>query len=682
MSGFVFFIISSLLVLVPLLFSPKSSELFEFPKMLLIYFGSSLLLFPTIYRLKKVLKQKKSSFSQRRTLIRLVFASFSVFFISQLLSTVFSIDRHVSVFGYYSRFNGGLLSLASYLIIFTSVFLFVDANQLKKLLKVVLFSGLFVALWGFPSHFGYDFICLLVLGKFNTSCWTSDFVPQLRMFSTIGQPNWFATYLLILIFLVIYYITIGSNLLPKKFKQFDKYFLWILFILFSVELVWTNSRSGILSYIVLVPSYFLLLFYRSQTLLKKNFRRIWLVPVIVFIAIFLTQAFPYLSRFYNKIATSPPTSSKALVKPNEQNTTKVTASSDIRLLVWEGAFRLSRKYPVLGTGVETFAYSYHFTRPVEHNVTSEWNFTYNKAHNELLNYLATTGYVGLASYLLMFGAFTLPALSLLLNKKSSQLDRTTQHFTLFYLISMLSVFIMNFFGFSTTLTSLFFYLLPALFLVQLINEQNTNTDQSTNSMVKQLTFNQLAVYFMWILFVFVYLLNYFTADYNYARAREYKQIQDFDNAQFYNQKAIDIRMEPTYLDQQAVLSANLATLEQIQHNNPQVKQLTEQAKKYNNLTLQISPQNVFYYKTRAKIYYLLSLNNIDKPDIAFNYFQNALKALKQAAVLAPTDPTVPFTQASLVYNQDPDKALELIHYSLKLKPDYTEAKEMLKRLQN
>ena len=40
-----------------------------------------------------------------------------------------------------------------------------------------------------------------------------------------------------------------------------------------------------------------------------------------------------------------------------------------------------------------------------HNLTSEWDFLYNKAHNEYLNYLATTGLFGLGSYLLFIGVF-------------------------------------------------------------------------------------------------------------------------------------------------------------------------------------------------------------------------------------------------------------------------------------
>ena len=54
---------------------------------------------------------------------------------------------------------------------------------------------------------------------------------------------------------------------------------------------------------------------------------------------------------------------------------------------------------LIGTGTETFAFAFYRYRPAGHNLTAN-GILYNKAHNEYLNYLATTGLFGLASYLL------------------------------------------------------------------------------------------------------------------------------------------------------------------------------------------------------------------------------------------------------------------------------------------
>ena len=92
-----------------------------------------------------------------------------------------------------------------------------------------------------------------------------------------------------------------------------------------------------------------------------------------------------------------------------------TDSGQIRLYVWQGALDIWKAYPLFGTGVETFAFAYYQFRPAEHNLTSEWDYLYNKAHNEYLNYLATTGALGLGSYLLFIGVFIFITLRYLLH---------------------------------------------------------------------------------------------------------------------------------------------------------------------------------------------------------------------------------------------------------------------------
>jgi putative inorganic carbon (HCO3(-)) transporter len=100
----------SLFFFTPLLISPFTSELFEFNKMLFIYFIASLVLFFWLFRmifLKKIIL--------KRTKLDL---PIFIFLVSQLFSTFFSLDFHTSFFGYYGRFNGGLLSIITYLLLF------------------------------------------------------------------------------------------------------------------------------------------------------------------------------------------------------------------------------------------------------------------------------------------------------------------------------------------------------------------------------------------------------------------------------------------------------------------------------------------------------------------------------------------------------------------------------------
>ena len=83
---------------------------------------------------------------------------------------------------------------------------------------------------------------------------------------------------------------------------------------------------------------------------------------------------------------------------------------------------MALKYPLFGTGVETFAYSYGFVRPIAHNLTSEWDYVYNKAHNEYFNYLALTGFLGLGAYLGFIAVFIIYVLSILVISAKAEIQ--------------------------------------------------------------------------------------------------------------------------------------------------------------------------------------------------------------------------------------------------------------------
>ena len=108
-----------------------------------------------------------------------------IFFASQLVSSLFSIDRHTSLRGYYSRFHGGLLSSLSYLLLYYALVSNLDRKRVLKSLYTLLISALLVSLYGLAEHFGID-----------AQYWVQD--VQNRVFSTLGQPNWLAAWLVAL----------------------------------------------------------------------------------------------------------------------------------------------------------------------------------------------------------------------------------------------------------------------------------------------------------------------------------------------------------------------------------------------------------------------------------------------------------------------------------------------------
>ncbi|MEK7550768.1 MAG: O-antigen ligase family protein [Patescibacteria group bacterium] len=379
-----------LFFLTPLILWPYTSEVFEFNKIIFVYLMTTVITTSWVIR---CITENKIIF--RRTLLDWPLI---IYLVTSLLSTVFSIDIHTSIFGYYSRFNGGLLSIVCYSLLYWA---FVSNMNRKSALFTVhcsLFTATLVSLYGILQHFGID-----------KNIWVQD--VQNRIFSTLGQPNWLAAYLVAL-------LPIIYNL---KFKIYN----YTVAILFFVTLLFTKSRSGLLGFIVADVVFWSILLFRN---FKQNLKSFFIFNIL-FLILFLAVGNPF-----QNSAAAP-----ALE-------TGGTESGSIRKIVWKGAIDIWKNYPILGTGPETFAYAYYKYRPVEHNLVSEWDFIYNKAHNEYLNLLATTGILGLVSYLFLTGA------SLITLIKNAKFE---------FLAGYVGLLISIFFGFSVVPTQLLLFLFPA-----------------------------------------------------------------------------------------------------------------------------------------------------------------------------------------------------------------------------
>src|SRR5258708_19654843 len=76
-----------------------------------------------------------------------------LFLISQIISTIFSIDIQTSLFGYYGRWNGGLLSLISIVILYWAFVSNIYKNSLKKIITIPLLSEFMLAIYRILEHF-------------------------------------------------------------------------------------------------------------------------------------------------------------------------------------------------------------------------------------------------------------------------------------------------------------------------------------------------------------------------------------------------------------------------------------------------------------------------------------------------------------------------------------------------
>ena len=687
----------ALFFLVPLVFTSDTSELFEFNKLWLT-FGLTIIII-TSWIVKMILEKR---IRIQRTPLDIPIA---LFLLSQVLSTIMSMDVYTSIWGYYSRFNGGLLSLLSYILLYYAFVSNVSLTQALRYIYTSIVSGIVVALWGLPSHFGYDPTCFIFRGTFDVSCWTADFQPKVRIFSTLGQPDWLSAYLGALIPITL---SLGIEAWEKA-KTWLSTGLLATTLLFFLDFMYTRSRGG---YIGLAAA---LLFFAIWFVWKKKLwenlsdlkQKVYLPLAligIILITFVVGTGTPQIDKFLlpgivqnmqTKHAPAPKVVEKAPVSTQELGGTD---SGKIRLLVWSGAIKAWEHYPLFGTGVETFAYAYYLFMPAAHNLTSEFGYLYNKAHNEYLNYLATTGTVGLLTYLSMLGVFLWTSIKLLLDARGSKLGKeakekqlersnlkqhasnsqfpvSTRHLlTAGFLAGYISILVSNFFGFSVVIINLFLFLFPGFVYISekvlkakteivLPKEEPSGGPSSFHWMLSG-GLTLVALYMFYTLIVF------WNADKAYALGQNLVNIQDYQNAYQPLIQSVQMRPgEPAFRDElsidESVLAAAIAT---------QDKTATQAAEQIAQQSIALSDQLttnhtdvVTYWKSRTRIFYTLAQVNPQ-------YYQQALDAILKAQELAPTDAKVAYN-VGLLYGQTGDyqKAIEELKHTIALKSNYQEA---------
>lgn len=715
-----------LFFLVPLILTPYNYELFEYNKMMTTYVLTTFIM--TAWVIKMILKKE---IKIARTPLDLPLL---LFLFSQIISTFFSIDPHVSLFGYYSRFNGGLFSTISYILLYCAFVTNFPKEKIKTLLKTALLSGFLVSIYGILEHFGID-----------KDIWVQD--VQNRVFSTLGQPNWLAAYIAVLI-----PITIGLYLKSKipaspagrqnpnyksspnaqssKHNGFFSYFrildlgFWILASLFYVTLLYTKSRSGFLAvWISLIIFSVLNNFLRDTQKSASNILNTFAAAIQqsismrligIFILTFLLISFltgspyPQLNRFtWQELSKSNrQTTNSELQIPQSYGSSVIdagiTESGVIRRIVWKGALDIFRSFPLFGTGVETFAFSYYRFRPVAHNMTSEWDFLYNKAHNEFLNFAANTGMIGLGSYLFIIITFLIWFIKIskseflisnqIPDPKSQlvQLEIGSLRSLLIALVAgWLSILVTNFFGFSVVIVALFFFLIPAISFVLSDNFSSysysfTRLNKIMQPDIRVLRHSQpatngwrLITIPQYTLCAFVLIGSFwvlstiarfwiadvfFASGYHATRTSNYAQAyQSIRRAILLNQN------EPLYYDELSYPAAQLAVTFFDDGQSTISAQLTNEAILASNNAVSTSPQNVNFWKTRTRVFY--TLYPLDE-----KHLDKAKEALEYSQKLSPTDPKILYNLA-LIYDKydQKDEAIKLLQKASLLKADYRDA---------
>ncbi|MCX6784204.1 MAG: O-antigen ligase family protein [candidate division WWE3 bacterium] len=415
--------VALLFVVTPLIVTTFTYELFEFPKMIFVYFVGAALLASKLTQI--IIDGRLPKINVDRKIVIL----FATFVIINAISVMFSPFKYTGLWGYYSRFSGGLISTFIYFGVFL-VLLTWEKTKLLEVLKWLLMSSVLVAIYGIAQHFGLE-----------KDRWVQDVTA--RVFSSFGQPNWLAAYNVLIIPVTFYF-----SLIMKSRR--DKVIFSIILMLNFASLWFTFSMSGL---VALVVSVIFIILLMNNKVRVTNWKLLTVQAACCLLIVVLQPglAAGRISDTFKTIKSKVSVVTAAYAATTDL---QVGDTGNIRLIVWQGVIKAALKDPktfLIGNGPETVAYTLLPYRPLAMNQTSEWGLLYNKAHNYFLDLLLNTGIAGLLAYLCINIIAIITAIK-------------TRNDTLKLAIgaALIGNLITNFFGWPVVMTSLIFALYLAL----------------------------------------------------------------------------------------------------------------------------------------------------------------------------------------------------------------------------
>lgn len=592
-----------LVFLTPFIVGRATNEIFEFPKTFFVYFLGTLLILLSV--VDHAVTDGKQGWAKQSSVV-------SLFAFSFILSSFFSSHHYTSLWGYFSRFNGGLISILIFYGIYSCA-LYLKPNLLS-LLKIVALTMVPVSLYSILQHYGLG-------GQ-----WVLD--TRIRAFSTLGQPNWLAAYGAVVIPIVLYLLIHSENIKNKAGW-------YILAFLAFCGFWFAYSISGIIGLAVSTSAFVVL----NLKEIKRNVRILLLLVIICGIFAILNPGI-FVNRVkdsYTVITNINESETKSEnPAPNDNTKYQISDSGYIRKYIWTGTIKLwlsSPKTILVGTGPETFPYEFQPYRPAPLNYSSEWNYILNKPHNYYLELLAQNGLTGLVIYLII----------IFLVLKSRHPVVTP---------ALTGLFITNFFGWPTVSTSLLFWvLLSYLFF----NKGASAKAVSTPLFLKFFGISFLILGYIWINSYFV---KYYLADSFSKLENDYFERGDTKNAQWFSNRSVELNpLEPFYYRQRAkIMTITDADRQTIFRDL--------------KTAVALNPRNLATLRGEVPLYYYLSLKNLRNTSLNPEYLPAAQKYLTDLENMYPDDAGVAVLVAKyqklLGLNEDYNKSVESVR---KLRPD-------------
>ena len=479
------------------------------------------------------------------------------------LSLFFSVDSANSYYGLSDR-QQGYRSLLFYAWWFFLLFYNLAATdnlekKLSRIFWVIMGASFLVSLYAILQILGIDFIA-----------WTEPPFVTLRATSTLGQPNFLGSYLLLVMPLTIYGLI--------KYRHFWRRFILALLLPMQfITLIITESRAawlGLLGALILLAGWNLSRFWPKISASKK--RGLILISVLAAITFFLalSQSSYVADRFKSSVDLKH-------------------GSVSARLNFWSGAVKSIWEKPWLGYGWENQGIEFIKYYQVNWAESGFVNASTNRAHNVILDILLAVGIIGLIFYVWIYASFFRWA-----NRNRS--DERYRIWSEALLAAVLACLISLLFSFSIVVTEVYFW--SYLAIVAVINARLDGASETSLKIGLKMPIKFLII-ILAVTFSGYQISREFktlTANNYFLEMRQVLTQDDYSKALFYyqkikEQKVYDFSYTYYFVDS---LPYDLETT-----ISPALVGLVE--RELSNILPQLTLNDYNHYYLKAKIYTLL-----------------------------------------------------------------------------
>lgn len=303
-----------------------------------------------------------------------------------LLTSLTSVWPRASFWGSYIRLQGAYTTLSYIVIFFLILRTLRTREQVERLVTLIVLTSLPVSLYALAQHYGLDPIP-----------WGVSVAE--RVTSSLGNAISISAYLIMTVPLTMRQcIKSFSNLRAGPEQRAPNLISTALYLLTLVAqliaIVFAQSRGPFLG---LAGGLFFFLLLWAILKNKKGLGLAVIVLAAVFGLLLIILNLPH----------TPLDTIKTLPYVGRLSTIAKTRTFETRALIWQGAINMSRANPVrtvIGYGPETMLVTYQpYLLPALFELEGPGRAP-DRCHNATLDALITTGLIGMAAYLFLFGS--------------------------------------------------------------------------------------------------------------------------------------------------------------------------------------------------------------------------------------------------------------------------------------